>query len=75
MVLDWYFIVVVSFEKLSSVDDSTELASTVSLFRWVTGHIVVSFGFSAGCDSSSVESSAVSIVVACVIVDENVDSG
>lgn len=33
MVLDWYFRVVVSFEKLSSVDDSTELASPVSLLE------------------------------------------
>lgn len=74
MVLDWYFEVVVSFEKLSSVDDSTELASTVSLFSWVTGHIVVSFGFSAGSDSS-VESSAASAgIEACVVVEAMVDS-
>lgn len=74
MVLDWYFEVVVSFEKLSSVDESTELASTVSLLSWVTGHIVVSFGFSAGSDSS-VESSAVSAGIDdCVVVDEMLDS-
>jgi hypothetical protein len=54
--LDGYDIVDVSLnlDKLSSVDDSVEgsVVSSVSFARCVTGHIVVSSGFTAGCDSS-----------------------
>lgn len=59
MLLVGYDIVVVSLnlDKLSSVDDSVdesvdEAASSVSLVLCVTGHIVVSSGFTAGNDSS-----------------------
>jgi hypothetical protein len=43
-----------NLDKLSSVDDSVEGSdvSSVSFVRCVTGHIVVSSGFTAGSDSS-----------------------
>lgn len=59
MLLVGYEIVVVSLklDKLSSVDVSVDdsvdkIASSVSLVLCVTGHIVVSSGFTAGNDSS-----------------------
>lgn len=55
MLLVGYEIVVVSLnlDKLSSVDDSVDgTSSSVSLVLCVTGHIVVSSGFTAGNDSS-----------------------